>query len=392
MPCLHVAIVHRTGGSSSSNSSSISSCGGNSTGISYEHHAIFDRNNDEYIHVTTTGGNGKGHVVRTTRRVFESNSSKPRVVKQPANVQEALNIVARASAAVGNTWDYHVLSHNCEHFVNECWNPTQPPGSHQAGNVVASIGGSTVFGAIGGGAGSGAVAATITPIATVVTTTATESIYLFRLIPWGTVTTTSSATVMTGLPLGSVIGIGVLGGLAGAGLGGLIAYGAREVIYRQTARNAQLVPMAVYNKSNQEITVSLKTEDSPLSDALYLFRAGLGVGVMSLDIASNMSEELNPPTVTDSGDTNFVLTVSGNSFNQKTCRVRRGDVVTFDGRRLRRASRRPNLQCGICWAQPPNVILEPCDHWEFCEQCVLQVIAHNALCPMCRRGIQGYRK
>lgn len=389
MPCMHVAVVYNGTGRGSSSISS-----GN-TGFSCQHHAIFDQEMEEYIHVSRKGNNGNGGVVVEGRRSFES-SGQPRVVKQPATVEEGRQILARARAlAAGGAWDYRVLSHNCEHFVNECWNSGNPPQSTEARTAVRSLGGSGAVGAISGGIAGTITASVVTPIATTVTTTATETAYFLGFIPWGTVTTTTSATVMTGLPLGAVIGIGVGGTVvAGAAATG-IAYGVREDIYAKKARNAQLVPITVYNRSDQAITASLQIKDSTLTDKFYRWRAFIGIGVMSVDIASNMAAQLNPPTVADSFDTDFELTVSqSHPFAKWSCTVQRGDIAILarGGRRLRlrTASRTVDLECCICRNSPPNIILRPCGHWEFCEQCILQIIGRNALCPLCQQGIQEY--
>ena len=379
MPCSHVAIVIPAAGASSS-SAGVSS-------VSYEHHAILDSEKEEYIHVMPAQKNGEASVVRTGRRAFEADGN-PRVVKQPASIQEAHDIVARARSFANNglAWRYDWRNHNCEHFVNHCWNPDEPPESRQAGNAVKSIGGSTASGAVVAGAGSGVVAA-VTPIATVVTTTSTVPTYLLGIIPWGAVTTTSSVTVMTRLSLGAILGIGAAGTLAGGIVVGGVAYGVREWLYQKATQNAQLVPIAVYNRSNQAITASLQNINFTLACC-----ALQGIGIISVDLESNMAKELNPPTVTEleDFDTDFRVQVSSQSLSPKSCKVRRGDVVIFDGQRLRRASRRVDLQCCVCLDRPPDVLLEPCKHHEFCEQCILQVMAQDGLCPLCRIRIQEY--
>lgn len=153
---------------------------------------------------------------------------------------------------------------------------------------------------------------------------------------------------MTGLPAGAVIGIAAAGTVVGAGLLGGIAYGIRELVFDHTARTAQLVPIAIKNNSRQTISASLRSADdalSTLSDAHYSWRALLGIGVMSVDIEGDKAEELNPPTVTDSGSTESVLTIASSFLNpdsdlavnhevKLSCRVSRGDVVTFDGQTL----------------------------------------------------------
>ena len=376
MPCLHVAIVYTN---SSSRPSSFSS-GSGSSGISYDHHAIFDRRNNEYIHVSSPEENGEFEVVRTGRRSFETSSSEFRVVKQPASVQEALEIVQRAGAKVGETWEYSLLSRNCEHFVNECWKPEEPPQSNQAQIAAGSIGVPGMLGAVGAGAGTTIIAAT--PVATVVT----SPWYFLGFIPWGT----TSATVMTGLPAVAVIGIAAGGTLLGGGLVAGAAYGIRELVFDHTARNAQLIPIAVKNNSDSTITASLRNGDwtfSSLFDALYAWRALIGVGVMSLKIDSGMAEELNPPTVTESSATEeFVLTVSTDS-QELELPVSRGDVVTFDGERFRKEEVDP-LLCTICMDRRATVILEPCKHWDFCEECIMEVICGDNMCPLCRRVIE----
>ena len=391
MPCLHVACVRN--GTAGTGPRSFSS-GGSDELISFEHHAIFDRDRSEYIHVSFTDDNEEMRVIRTGRRAVEMRSSHSlRVVKQPRTVQEAREILHRARNWVDNgTWEYDVLWHNCEHFVNECWNPQQPARSAQAQTAVASLGGSSAVGAVGAGTTGGIVAATIQPIATVVTTTATNTNYLLGFIPWGTVTTSTSATVMTGLPVGAVIGIAAAGTVVGAGLLGSIAYGIRELVFDHTARNAQLVPIAIKNNSRQTITASLRNADDTLStwsDALYSWRALIGVGIMSVDIQGDIAEELNPPTVSDSGSTEFVLTISSNHDLDLTCMVSRGDVVTFDGQTLRKEEADlDDLLCKICFGRPANCLVLPCEHHDFCDQCVGEWRRESPTCPQCRGNIE----
>lgn len=383
MACLHVAIVR--GGKGRSYSS-----GSSTTCVSYEHHAIFDRERSEYIHVSSTDDNDEMRVIRTGRQDFEANSlQQPRVVKVPANVQAARDIVSRARNKAehdGGAWHYDVLMRNCEHFVNECWDPDQPPHSSQAENAVASIGGSSALGAVGAGAATSIVAATIQ-----LPTVTTGTYWALGFIPWGT----TSTTVMAGLPLGAVIGIAAGGTLVGAGLLGGIAYGVRELALDQTAQNAQLPPIAIYNTSGQTITASLEDREGTFADA---WRSFLGIGVMSLNISNGMAEELNPPTVTDSGD--LMLTVVSQTCKGQvqvetkvSCQVSRGDVVTFDGQTLEKED---DVVCNVCLDRRPNVILQPCEHWTYCEPCLLQ-LGHRALvqkdrpkCPECRGDIESY--
>ena len=79
MPCSHVAVV-----------SGRFSSGSGSAGVTFEHHAIFDRDRDEYIHVTDDN-DGEMRVVRTMRRQFErAYSSRPRVEKPPPEQSRSL--------------------------------------------------------------------------------------------------------------------------------------------------------------------------------------------------------------------------------------------------------------------------------------------------------------
>lgn len=393
MPCVHVAIQQRA--------MSFQSCSfsrsGSSAGLTYEHHAIFDRENGEYIHISTTDDNAEMRVIRTGKTAFEARSSqRPRIVNQPATAQEACNILARARmrADAGEQWAYSLLSHNCEHFVNECWNPSQPAQSLQARYSAASIGGSGVIGAASGGTGGGIAAAAVT-IPVLVTTS--ETSYILGIFP---ITVSSTSTVMTGLPLAAVIGIGaastVIGGVAVGGA----AYGIRELVYRHRTKNSQLVPIAIYNRSRRTITASLWYEECKLPwlwNPLYKWRELIGVGSMSSDIDGDTFEELNPPTVDDTGTKRLVLKVVWLEENGRrgelTCQVSRGDVVTFDGATLTPAelAREDFEECSICCDNPANVIMLPCGHHNVCEQCVLRLMRQDApLCPHCREKMESY--
>ena len=208
---------------------------------------------------------------------------------------------------------------------------------------------------------------------------------------------------MTGLPAGAVIGIAAAGTVVGAGLLGGIAYGIRELVFDHTARNAQLVPIAIKNNSRQTISASLRSADdalSTLSDAHYSWRALLGIGVMSVDIEGDKAEELNPPTVTDSGSTEFVLTIASSFLNpdsdlavnhevKLSCRVSRGDVVTFDGQTLSKIEAdSEDPLCGICLDRPANCLVLPCEHHEFCDQCIGEWRLTSPTCPKCRKNIE----
>eukprot|EP00438_Fugacium_kawagutii_P035521 Skav228077 [mRNA] locus=scaffold5285:42433:43656:- [translate_table: standard] len=385
MPCLHVAVVR--GGKRDHSCSS----GSSTTCVSYEHHAIFDRRRSEYIHVSSTDDNDEMRVIRTGKQEFERNSLQPaRVVKVPASMKAAQDILCRARTKAEHdhgAWEYGTLWRNCEHFVNECWDPEEPPPSSQAENAVAGIGGSSALGAVGAGTG-----ATIAAAAVQCSTVTTNTYWALGFIPWGT----TSTTVVSGLPVATVIGIAAGGTLAGAGLLGGIAYGVRELALDQTAQNAQLPPIAIYNTSGQNITASLEDREGTFADA---WRSFLGIGVMSLEISSGMAEELNPPTVTDSGD--LVLTVVSQTCKGQvhvetkvSCQVSRGDVVTFDGQTLEKEDYA--VVCNVCLDRRPNVVLQPCEHWAYCEHCLLQ-LGHRALvqmerpkCPECRQDIESY--
>ena len=377
MPCLHVAIISHGGSKSNRSSSNCCSC------LSFEHHAIFDRDKDQYIHVTPNQ-DGEMRVITTLKRAFESYySTRPRVVKLPATVEQAHQIVARARSMAagdgGGAWEYDPLKNNCEHFVNQCWDPFLPPRSAQAEDVVASIGSSSVIGAIGGGAVSTIMAASM-PAAT-----ATASTF------WaGTV-----STVVSSLSWPAVVSIGAVGTVLGGGISFLTAYGLREWVLADAAANASLLPIAVYNTSSETITASLRNGDGMLVwlwDGLYQWRAWNGVGIMSCDIASNMAEELNPPTGAHSQDTRFVLTMKSQPDNPDksiSCYVSRGDVVLYDGQTSRIAKEVEREQCGICLDRPANTRLRPCSCWQLCDQCIRKWMKRGKPCPFCAATIES---
>ena len=397
VPCLHVAVVSY--GTSSHNSSfSVSSCASNKGScIGYEHHAIFDRDRDEYIHVTSND-EGEFRVVRTLRRAFEAGyTSRPRVVRLPSTTQVAYQILERARWMVdgdnqGSRWEYHPLTNNCEHFVNFCWDPQIPPRSDQVNNGLTTLAGSMTVGALGAGIPGTIVAATVTPVATAVTTTSTY--YALGFIPWGTAASTT--TVMANLPVGAVIAISAGSVLAGATLLGAAAYGYREWCIADAAANANMLPIAVYNTSNQPITASLSHDPKGgmawALDSLYYFRSWSGVGLMSRTTDSQMAEELNPPTSTEDDDDQFVLTIEcqpGQPLRSISSIVCRGDVLTFDGQNCTKQDAAEPEECGICLDRRPNALLQPCGHWGYCEACIQQVQRRTNTCPTCRGTIEA---
>ena len=311
-------------------------------------------------------------------------SSRPRVVKLPSSNEEGYQILHRARDSVdgprGGAWEYDLFTHNCEHFVNECWNPVLPPASEQIANAAASLGGGTAIGGIGGGAVTTVVAATIQPIATSVSST----YYALGFIPWGTTT----STVMTGLPLGAVIGISAAGVVGFGALGCAAGYGIRQAVLADTAANAEMLPIAIYNTSNRQVKASLSDGGAGVWDAVYRFCSGIiGIGSMSCIVGAKMTEELNPPTFYE-GQEQYVLTIQKvESARQVQRRVSRGDVIKFDGRTCTIQGPAPPEHCAICYVGLPNVLLRPCGHWQYCQDCAEDLMQRNRPCPECRQQI-----
>jgi len=397
VPCLHVAVVSYGASSHSSSFSASSSASNTRSCIGYEHHAIFDRDRDEYIHVTANDED-EFHVVRTLRRAFESGySTRPRVVRLPSTTEEAYQILRRARLMVDGPnqgrWEYHPLTNNCEHFVNACWDPEIPAHSDQVNSGLTTLAGSMTVGALGAGIPGTIVAATVTPVATAVTTT--SPYYALGFIPWGTVASTS--TVMVNLPVGVVIAISAGAVVSGASILGLAAYGFREWSLADASANANMLPIAIYNTSNQPITASLSHDPNGgmawAWDSLYSFRSWTGVGLMSRTVDSQMAEELNPPTSTEDGDDQFVLTIEcqpGQPLRSISHIVCRGDVLTFDGQNCTKQDAAEPEECGICLDRRPNVLLQPCGHWAFCKACIQEVKRRTNTCPTCRGTIEAF--
>jgi hypothetical protein len=46
--------------------------------------------------------------------------------------------------------------------------------------------------------------------------------------------------------------------------------------------------------------------------------------------------------------------------------------------------------CEVCCDLPPRVVLRPCNHAQFCKQCVLRILREdNPVCPICRRALDA---
>ena len=351
MPCLHVAVVCHDSVTSSPSKSS----GSGFRSVSYEHHAILDLQRNLHIHVTTPGDHGMMRVVCTARHEFESSySSPPRTVRRPSTIEQGMAILDRAYEKVDEFWEYGLFSNNCEHFVNQCWNPDQTPRSHQARRALAAAGGSSCIGAAGLG------------------------------IPTSIVAATTTVPCVVGL---SAAGIGV--GAVAVPVG---AYGIRQWVLADTERNNMLFPIAVVNKSNSLIKADLRTYGLKFPafwDAVYGWRSFLKVGSTSCVLDCGMVKELNPPTVSDRGETRFTLHVAcgdGAWFDVlKPLQVHRGDVVIVDDDGC---SRQPSQTCLFCEDRLAHVLLEPCSHWEFCDTCIREWLKERQICPTCLRPIE----
>ena len=367
MPCLHMSVVCGKGSSAASSSMSRQS----KKWASFQHHMIFDRDRDEYIHVMEDENqHGRWKVARTGRRTFEDDfAARPQVVNTPSTQMEAAEILDRARVQVGEDWKYHYRTNNCEHFVTQCWDEVAR--SQQAEQVDAIFGATRFIGMVGSSTAIG-----------VMTAATTSGAYLL-LIPARLV-----APIM-GIAAGAV----VVGGSLVAG----VAYGAREWNLHDRAANAKLLPITVSNESAHPVTVSLRNDHENLNfpivwDALHASRGVFGVGINSRLVDPKMAEELNPSTLSDNGEM-FVLTITNETETDTiniSRRVSRGDVIKFDAdRRVQMQQIQPE-ECGICLQNPPNVLLQPCGHWQYCEQCIQQVMHHTATCPLCRQHIKDF--
>ena len=284
-------------------------------------------------------------------------------------------------------WEYHLGTNNCEHFVRQCWTGDEDARSQQVQATVATLGGSGAVGMVSAGVG------TLLPVAGLTTTVVTETLVPF--LWWST--TTTATTIVPALPAAAVAGIAsgaaVLGGLAFVAVG----FGTQKRLRRLRAAIAELVPVSIKNQSTRPITASLSNLDGPapgLEDALHRWRAKLDVGAMSCEISPAMFGELNPATVEDTSPMSrrFELTVEGQTLN-----VCRGDVLVFEGRHLRKVAipdheLEDDFRCKICLDRPCNVVLQPCGHWEICDQCSQRLLdrGHGRPydCPVCREPVE----
>ena len=201
-------------------------------------------------------------------------------------------------------------------------------------------------GAVGAGYGGTVVAGMAQTAATT-----TSTYYALGFIPWGTTT----ATTFVKLPLCAILGIGAGSLVVGGGTCVAAAYSWREWTMASAAANAKMLPISVYNTSNQPITASLANDPeaslAASSNVLHRFRSWNGIGTLSCKIETNMAEELNPPTSTDDANERFLLTIDcqrRQPVHRIARLVSRGDVITFDGQTFRTQEAAQPETCWIC--------------------------------------------
>lgn len=164
-----------------------------------------------------------------------------------------------------------------------------------------------------------------------------------------------------------------------------------------------MLPIAIQNNSSVAIKVGLKNltncdacyEVLPgfpgcwakIQDVLCYFRAGLDVGSMECGINPGKYAEINPASLEDSEThKEFQLEIMELCDNGMvhTLRVNRGDVLMYPA--LTKVSGPLDYErCIICMENECNVVLKPCHHWYFCDQCIER--AHPHMCPLCRATI-----
>jgi len=242
------------------------------------------------------------------------------ILALPKSVEHGQEILKRARSKVG-TADYGAVTNNCEHFVTWAFNGS---GCSQQVRTM----GTNVATSAKGGVAAGIVAAGMT-------TTVTTPYYFLGFIPWGT----TSATVPALSTAASVgIGAAAFAGWVGFGLG--MSYGLHKWQQHRNSQFSQFVPIAVFNCSDQDITVDLKNLDSSSSyysarvdDLVHQTRAYFGVGQTRLKIGRGLAGELNPPAE-DWLFNSFLLRLSADHESSRflVCQeVRRGDVLVFRG-------------------------------------------------------------
>jgi hypothetical protein len=70
-------------------------------------------------------------------------------------------------------------------------------------------------------------------------------------------------------------------------------------------------------------------------------------------------------------------------------RVRAMDQQTSDMMKKHKGPTQTTT-CVLCCDLPPRVVLRPCNHAQFCKQCVLRILREdNPVCPICRRALDA---
>mmetsp|Transcript_16691 Transcript_16691/g.46236 ORF Transcript_16691/g.46236 Transcript_16691/m.46236 type:complete len:283 (-) Transcript_16691:322-1170(-) len=251
-PCAHVAgIISRPWSPGSSPGSSHIGA--------FEHHALRDVWQDRVIHF----GNGGQVVQGEDWSQFRNNWPNYRVVR---NAPLALLELARSRIGQ-RRGEYHVLTNNCEHFVNECFGGV--------GAASGQVEQARVQGYVVGGVGT--VTGCGTAFWASLQTTAVPITVLW-IIPWGTTT----------LPMFPVWAV------AAAGVGAFAAVGCATVglqleVQKFHTRLQTQVPIGFYNTSAEDLEVYVENIDSwcplwssRLDDAVHDFRSWSGVGKRKL--------------------------------------------------------------------------------------------------------------
>lgn len=303
-----------------------------------EHHAVRDVRRNCVIHYH--GPDGEPTCVREDSwDDFVQKWPRWRVVQLPSSAAHAEQVLVRAYDKEGEA-EYNLLTNNCEHFATYCFS-----GDAVSLQALAAAGGAGV-GAVGGaGAGIG-TGIMLAHIMTEQAVTTSVPYYWLGIIPAGTTTQTTIATVRAFSMPASVAG-GVGAGVAVATAACLGTYGVAKWVDSGKIKASRRLPIAVVNNSNREISVTLKNKDASfaalklaaIDDIVHDMRAWFGIGVRSATLGSGIDCELNPPAEEDIFH-RFQLHVfwadetDAETKQEATMIVQRGDVIVFRNDRL----------------------------------------------------------
>ena len=74
-------------------------------------------------------------------------------------------------------------------------------------------------------------------------------------------------------------------------------------------------------------------------------------------------------------------------MEQRWCILSKIELSELNPSELAKELDDPDAECLICFDNEPNIILNPCEHNNFCKQCIDEL--QPEMCPICRTTIKS---